>query len=158
MEENQDKAAPEQGSAQPEAGTAPTKSAAEIKLEKQLADAKTAGEGYKKERDTARKDLAAVTKERDKATADVGTALATITAQNEELSQLKQSKADPSQGSISAAAEQQPDEHAETKELLRRFGLPCAWVLPDGQICFEKSHAKHVAGQGFDSLTVISAE
>jgi hypothetical protein len=161
MEKPEDNTAPaaiEQGAAQPEAtGTPPAKSVADTKLENQLADAKTKGEGYKKERDAARKDLTVVTKERDAARTDLSTALGTITAQGEEIAKLKQAKATPAPDT-QPAAEQKPSEEESIKELLRRNGLPTAWVLPDGTTCFQESHARHVAGEGFDSLTSISAE
>jgi hypothetical protein len=151
-------AATEQGAAQPEAtGTPPAKSAAETKLENQLADAKIKGEGYKKERDAARKDLTTMTKERDAARTDLSTAQSTITAQGEEIAKLKEAKTTPAPDS-QPAAEQEHSQEESIKELLRRNGLPTAWVLPDGTTCFQKSHAQHVAGEGFDSLTSISAE
>jgi type I site-specific restriction-modification system R (restriction) subunit len=147
--ENKDNAN-EQGAAQPDASTAaaeqsaPTKSAAEEKLEGQLAAAKTKGDGYKKERDTARAELKKVSEERD-----------ALRTENEQL------KAQPTTVATSEAAAtaptEEPSEEEHIKDVLRRNGLKVAYMLPDGP-CFSEAHAKHVAGADFDSLTTISAE
>lgn len=153
MEENQETTAPaaEQGAAQPEAtGTAPAKSAAETKLEGQLATLQTKSDGYKKERDAARKDLAAANKE-----------LGTLRDEN---AQLKREKAEAAKASTTEATAEQPagepqkpSEEEVIKDVLKRNGLKKAWVLPSGP-CFNEAHAREFAGADFDSLTVISVE
>jgi uncharacterized membrane-anchored protein YhcB (DUF1043 family) len=162
----QDNAAPaEQGAAQPEAtGTtqapaeqsAPTKSAAEVKLEKELKDAKAKGDGYKRERDTARTQLAKVSEERD-----------TLREQYDALSeQFEESQRQlvaritdtAPEGEASAEAPAKPTQEQEIKALLVRYGLKEAFIMPDGQPCFDRGHAERFMGADFDSLTVISAE
>jgi hypothetical protein len=152
-------AAAEQGAAQPEAtGTtsaapeqsAPAKSANETKLEGQLKDAKAKGEGYKKERDTARTDLAKVSKERD-----------ALLTENEQLKQEKAAAAQASETTSTEAAAteaaQEPTQEEYIKDLLRRNGLPKAWMLTAGP-CFSEAHAREFAGAEFDSLNVISLD
>jgi myosin heavy subunit len=160
MEETKDTTAPaaEQGAAQPEAtGTPPAKSAAETKLESQLAALQTKSEGYKKERDAARKDLAAASKD-----------LAAVSKERDTLrdenAQLKRGKAeaaeanttqDPAEQATTEA--QQPSEEEVIKDLLRRNGLKVAYMLPSGP-CFSEDHAREYAGPEFDSLTTITLD
>jgi DNA primase len=158
LEDTNQVAAPEQGAAQsdntdtpkaPAEQSAPTKSAAETKLEKQLADATAKRDTYKKERDTARVDLSKVTGERD-----------ALRTENE---QLKQEKEAAAQASVTTSTEtaateaaQEPSKEEYIKDVLTRNGLKKAWILADGSTCFDENHAKHVAGAEFNSLTTIS--
>lgn len=121
-----------------------------------------------KERDKLKSQVGTVTADRDKLKSQVGTltadrdsfkgkfetADAARIAAETERDELREQAAQPKDEQPEAAA----DERAETKKVLRRNGLTKAWVLPDGSICFQESHAKHVAGEEFESLTVISAE
>jgi hypothetical protein len=166
-QENQDNAnAAEQGAAQTEAtGTnpataeqsAPTKSAAEVKLEKELKDAKAKGDGYKKDRDKYRSEVERLTE--------------VVAAQNEKYEALA-GQFEESQRQLAAritdapadteASEEQPTteptKEQEIKALLVRYGLKEAYIMPDGSPCFDKSHAQGFMGDKFDTLTVISAE
>lgn len=182
---NNQTAAQAAGAPEPDAPAAeqPTKSAAETKLEGQLATLKTKSDGYKKERDTARG-------ERDKAVQEVaelreasakaplfyepyealseeqfGTALEIVLA----IAHLRgivtttpdeaQATASTDEAPDEAPADEHADEHADTKALLKRMGLKQAWVEPNGQIAFDEKHLLHFYGEeGFQSLTVISAE
>jgi hypothetical protein len=65
---------------------------------------------------------------------------------------------DQAQASQPEAATQAPKAYDEAyiKDLLTRNGLKKAWILPGDHVCFDKNHAKHVAGKDFDSLTTIS--
>jgi len=160
MDEPQDNAAPEQGTAQPEAtGTAPAKSAAETKLETQLTAATAKGEGYKKELDKARQALTASNKERDTARTDLVTALGTITSQNEEIERLKREKTDAIESADKQPADttQEPGEEEFIKDLLKRNGLKIAYMLVTGP-CFSEAHAREYAGAEFDSLPTISLD
>jgi hypothetical protein len=148
---NQDNApAPEQGAAQPDVAqaapeqSAPTKSAAETKLEGQLATAKTKGDTYKKERDTARTDLAKVTEERDN-----------LLRENEQLK--AQSATVATSEAEATAPTEEPSEEEQIKDILKRNGLKVAYMLPTGP-CFSEQHARQYAGEEFDTLTVITAE
>jgi hypothetical protein len=158
MEVNHDNATPtEQDVAQPDAtGTPPAKSAAETKLEGQLKEAKAKSDGYKKERDTARNELAKTSKERD-----------TLRDENEQLKREKAEAAEAAEAAKSAQANaptdeqpvaaQEPTQEEYIKDVLKRNGLKVAYMLTSGP-CFSEAHAREFAGADFDSLTTISAE
>lgn len=150
---NNQTAAEAAGAPEPAAPTAeqPTKSAAETKLEGQLADAKTKGEGYKRERDAARKDLATASKERD----ELRTANASLQQQLDEANKPKEQPVDEQ---TATTATQEPSEEDNIRDVLKRNGLKKCWMLPSGGPCFSEAHAREYAGDDFDTLTVISAE
>jgi hypothetical protein len=152
-------AAAEQGAAQPDATSnapataeqsAPSKSAAETKLESQLAAAKTKGDGYKKERDVA-------TKERDELRLENGQLKADNERLTNELAAAK-APAPTTEPETSTTAATEPSNEEKIKGLLLRNGLKKAWILADGSTCFDEAHAKHMSGADFDSLTSISVE
>lgn len=78
----------------------------------------------------------------------------------------KKATTEPAQAEHPEAADQVAEQQAqaehpeaiEVRELLRRNGLPRAWILPGGHLCFDAKHARIVAGQGFDALPTIAAE
>jgi regulator of replication initiation timing len=162
MDENKENAPAEQGAppaAQPAAEqSAPTKSAAETKLEGQLADAKTKGEGYKKERDVARKEHTKAVGERDAAVQERNELRTENTNLKQQLAEANKPKEQPADEQAAAAtATQEPSKEDVIKDILKRNGLKKCWMLA-GQPCFSEAHAKEYAGADFDSLTVISVE
>lgn len=134
-------AAPDQGASAP---APPTER--EQQLDAQL---KTVN----KERDKLKNQVGTLTADRDSFKGKFEAADKARIAAETERDELRAKITEPTK-----PAEGEADEHAETRELLKRNGLDKAWILPSGQVCFQESHAKHVAGEGFGSLTVISAK
>jgi cell division septum initiation protein DivIVA len=98
-------------------------------------------------------ELSDVTAERDNTQTENEQLRTELEAAEAKLVAAEQASTKPEQ----ATTQEEPSEEDRIKSLLKRNGLKIAYMLESGP-CFDADHAKHVAGEGFDSLTTISID